>query len=604
MGIFRQFPYTNFHELNAEWILKQVKDLIEEWANYHAQWDVWQADINAAIADLKTFIDEFIDNLDIEQVVSDKIDEMVESGEFIRIIAQYLPYVTPEMFGAVGDGSTDDTQAFIDAIATTRPVICDEKTYAVTSITISSAADIYGNGCTIKSIGTSSWVSPINAADADLLKIRNMTFEGIGIPTDTATYHSVIEARRVNTVYLDHITAHNFYNRTPEIVGDVDERHAVLFTMVDCEKVDILNSEFYDLTGGEICYISQTTQALEDAAVVNFVDNYIHDISDVGNIKANSFNIFGGMIRIEHNIIDAYVTDYTYFNLKGSLVYCLYNNIINGKCFDVFDAYEAGYLNADKMIVEGNHVEAQNGTLVKFRGMQCSVRSNYFKGSSAMFGSSGYRSDSIFSYPVKGAFAGSQIEISDNVLELAYIDENHRVEFPFMPWAKGSFSGLNDGSNLETLIIKDNTINMSSSTQSSPRDTRTSFLELWNNVNNVIVEGNTLINPVRGEISATLYFWIIIEAVVTGTMKKVIFQNNTLSDSELTSQSLYIRKGSSFDDTVPVIASAIDLFNVNAAGAITSNISNAGNLIISNFLTTRTDTVTGAVNHYIIPLRA
>lgn len=25
MGVFEQFPYTNFHELNLDWIIKQVK---------------------------------------------------------------------------------------------------------------------------------------------------------------------------------------------------------------------------------------------------------------------------------------------------------------------------------------------------------------------------------------------------------------------------------------------------------------------------------------------------------------------------------------------------------------------------------------------------
>ena len=40
-------------------------------------------------------------------------------------------FVTPQMFGAVGDGVTDDTQAFVDAIADGKPVFIPEASYLV-----------------------------------------------------------------------------------------------------------------------------------------------------------------------------------------------------------------------------------------------------------------------------------------------------------------------------------------------------------------------------------------------------------------------------------------------------------------------------------------
>ena len=30
MGLFEQFPYANFHELNLDWILKKIKELDEK----------------------------------------------------------------------------------------------------------------------------------------------------------------------------------------------------------------------------------------------------------------------------------------------------------------------------------------------------------------------------------------------------------------------------------------------------------------------------------------------------------------------------------------------------------------------------------------------
>lgn len=38
MGIFRQFPYSNFHEMNMDWILKQIRILEEKWDKFVFDW--------------------------------------------------------------------------------------------------------------------------------------------------------------------------------------------------------------------------------------------------------------------------------------------------------------------------------------------------------------------------------------------------------------------------------------------------------------------------------------------------------------------------------------------------------------------------------------
>ena len=62
-------------------------------------------------------------------------------------------YVTPEEYGAVGDGITDDTQAFEDAFRSGYPVYClPNKTYIVGEIVLSDITHIIlnGHGSTIK----------------------------------------------------------------------------------------------------------------------------------------------------------------------------------------------------------------------------------------------------------------------------------------------------------------------------------------------------------------------------------------------------------------------------------------------------------------------
>lgn len=65
-----------------------------------------------------------------------------------RYVSSFPTFVTPESMGAVGDGSTDDSAAFVRALADGRPLLLDAtKIYAVKGITISSGCPgIYSTG--------------------------------------------------------------------------------------------------------------------------------------------------------------------------------------------------------------------------------------------------------------------------------------------------------------------------------------------------------------------------------------------------------------------------------------------------------------------------
>ena len=83
MGIFRQFPYSNFHEMNLDW-------LIDSWLEYKAEMDLNFDNLTDEVNALKEYVENYFENLDVQEEINNKIDEMVEDGTFEILLGRYL----------------------------------------------------------------------------------------------------------------------------------------------------------------------------------------------------------------------------------------------------------------------------------------------------------------------------------------------------------------------------------------------------------------------------------------------------------------------------------------------------------------------------------
>lgn len=103
MGLFDQFPYTNFHELNLDWIIDEMKKLREDFDS-------------------------------LPDAIIEKLIATFKPGNFINV----------KLLGAKGDGVTDDTLIIQNAINKYKSIFIPAGTYKISSVFINNDCTVLG----------------------------------------------------------------------------------------------------------------------------------------------------------------------------------------------------------------------------------------------------------------------------------------------------------------------------------------------------------------------------------------------------------------------------------------------------------------------------
>lgn len=123
MGIYRQFPYSNFHEMNMDELIKIVKSLSEEWAATSENWSKWVEDTNQAFEELSEYVANYFDNIDTARL-TEILRTLFYNGQLDEAIT---PIIESRVTNWLNRNIHQTTDPVIDQSLTVRGAAADAK---------------------------------------------------------------------------------------------------------------------------------------------------------------------------------------------------------------------------------------------------------------------------------------------------------------------------------------------------------------------------------------------------------------------------------------------------------------------------------------------
>lgn len=120
MGVFENIPYTNFHEANQDWLIKTVKSAEEQSADAveKAEQAVQKSE------QTEKYVNTYFENLDVQQEINTKLDEMASDGSLGAVTEPYIPPVVTDW---LDENIKQPSQTVIDASLTVEGAAADAK---------------------------------------------------------------------------------------------------------------------------------------------------------------------------------------------------------------------------------------------------------------------------------------------------------------------------------------------------------------------------------------------------------------------------------------------------------------------------------------------
>ena len=185
--------YSNFHQLNQDWFLDEFNKLVSQWEAMQKKFD----NLQDAFNDLKNYIQDYFKNLDVQEEINKKLDQMSEDGTLNILLQMHARTVLPSN-DISGNTDTKNIQKMITEFGYVE--LFSGIYYINKPIKLKSGNTIIGSGNENTIIECSSdFCTLLENSSADKLILKNFrvndtTGEHIGlnfIGTTTAPYTGI-----------------------------------------------------------------------------------------------------------------------------------------------------------------------------------------------------------------------------------------------------------------------------------------------------------------------------------------------------------------------------------------------------------------------------
>lgn len=113
MGLFNRFPYTNFHEVNTDWIISEVKKVGEQIDSLDKKVTEDMLALSKQVTKIQEDVNNQLEGIDatIAQKASEEVQRLVDEGRFDELITPALEQLSKDLQDKINNANTVSNKA-------------------------------------------------------------------------------------------------------------------------------------------------------------------------------------------------------------------------------------------------------------------------------------------------------------------------------------------------------------------------------------------------------------------------------------------------------------------------------------------------------------